>query len=98
MSAPVALASVILILLVLWDGFEVMLLPRRVTRNLRLARLCYVYSWTPWAALARRMRPGKRRDTFLSVFGPLSVLVLSGLCAAGLTVGFVPLQGSVRPA
>jgi hypothetical protein len=27
-------------LLVLRDGFEVMLLPRRVTRNLRLARLC----------------------------------------------------------
>jgi hypothetical protein len=95
MSAPVALASLILILLVLWDGFEVMLLPRRVTRNLRLARLSYVYSWTPWAALARRMRPGKRRNTFLSVFGPLSVLALSGLWAAGLTVGFALLQWSL---
>ena len=58
------------------DAFETMLLPRRVTRQFRFARLFYVYSWTPWAALARRCGPEKRRNTFLSLFGPLSVLVL----------------------
>jgi Ion channel len=95
MSALIALASVSLILLILWDSFEVMLLPRRVTGNLRLARLCYVYSWTPWAALARRMRPGKHRNTFLSVFGPLSVLLLISLWATALIVGFALLQWSL---
>ncbi|HWE37199.1 MAG TPA: potassium channel family protein [Isosphaeraceae bacterium] len=95
MSALVAAASLALILLVLWDAFEAVLLPRRVTRQLRFARLYYVYAWTPWAAVARRMRPGKRRNTFLSLFGPLSVLGLIGLWAAGLVAGFALLQWAV---
>src|SRR4051794_38267791 len=95
MSALVATASLALIVLVLWDAFEAVLLPRRVTRHLRFSRLYYVNAWTPWAALARRMRPGKRRNTFLSLFGPLSVLVLIGLWAAGLIAGFALLQWSL---
>jgi hypothetical protein len=69
-----------------------------VTRHFRFVRLFYVYSWTPWVALARRMRPGKRRDLFLSVFGPLSILVLFSLWAAGLIVGFALLQWSLGSA
>jgi nitrate reductase NapE component len=92
MAAVISVASVILIALILWDSFEVLLLPRRVPRNLRLARIFYVYSWMPWSALARRMRPGKRRNTFLSFFGPLSVLFLISLWAVGLVTGFGMLQ------
>lgn len=95
MSALIAAASVILILLVLWDAFEAVLLTRRVTRNLRFARFYYEFTWTPWAALARRMRPGKRRSTFLSLFGPLSVIVLIGVWASGLIAGFALLQWSL---
>ena len=95
MSLPIVVASVVLIVLVLWDAFEAMLLPRRVTRHFRFARLFYVHSWTPWAALARRMRPGKRRNAFLSVFGPLSILVLIGVWAVGLIVGFALLHWSL---
>ena len=92
MSALLVVASGVLIFLILWDSFEVMLLPRRVPRNLRLARLFYVHSWSPWAAVARRMKPGKRRNTFLSLFGPLSVLLLISLWAVGLVAGFGLLQ------
>jgi hypothetical protein len=95
MSALVTTASLALIALVLWDAFEAVLLPRRVTRNLRFSRLYYVYAWTPWAAAARRMRPGKRRNTFLSLFGPLSVIVLIGVWATGLIAGFALLQWSL---
>jgi voltage-gated potassium channel Kch len=95
MSALAAAASLALIALVLWDAFEAVLLPRRVTRQLRLARLYYAYAWTPWAALARRLRPGKWRNTFLSAFGPLSVLGLIGLWAAGLVAGFGLLHWSL---
>jgi hypothetical protein len=98
MSVLIVVASLILILLVLWDAFEVMLLPRRVSRHFRFAQLYYVYSWTLWVALARRMRRGKRRDIFLSVFGPLSILVLFSLWAAGLIVGFALLQWSLGSA
>jgi hypothetical protein len=81
--------------LILLDVFEAMLLPRRISRPFRFARLFYVYSWTPWAALARRLPPGKRRNTFLSVFGPLSVLVLLSVWAFGLIFAFGLLQWSL---
>ena len=41
------------------------------------------------------MRPGKWRNTFLSCFGPLSVLVLIGAWAVGLIFGFALLQWSL---
>src|SRR6476659_6632177 len=92
MSTMIALASAVLILLVLQDAFVMMLLPRRVTRQFRFARMFYVYSWAPWAAAARRIRSDKRRNTFLSLFGPLSILVLIGLWAVGLIAGFALLH------
>jgi hypothetical protein len=88
-------ASVALIVLVLWDAFEAMLLPRRVTRQLRFARVYYAWSWRPWAALAGLIRAGKRRNAFLSHYGPLSILGLFGLWAAGLIAGFALLQWSL---
>jgi hypothetical protein len=87
--------STVLIALVLWDAFGVLLLPRRVTRQIRFARLYYVYSWKPWAAFAGLMRPGKRRNAFLSLYGPLSILGLFGLWAVGLIAGFGLLQWSL---
>src|SRR3954468_15159048 len=92
MSTMIALAGALLVLLVLQDAFVTMLLPRRVTRQFRFARMFYVYSWAPWAAVARRIRSAKRRNTFLSLFGPLSILVLIGLWAIGLIVGFAALH------
>ena len=91
MRLIVAMASVILILLVLVDAFETMLLPRRVRRQFRFARFFYVYSWTPWAAAARLIRSEKRRNTFLSLFGPLSIIVLISVWAFGLIMGIRPL-------
>ena len=95
MSYLIAGGSLVLIALVLLDSFEAMLLPRRITRHFRFARLFYIYSWTPWAALARQMRASKRRHLFLSFFGPLSVLVLMGMWAVGLILGFALLQWSL---
>ncbi|HMB03185.1 MAG TPA: potassium channel family protein, partial [Isosphaeraceae bacterium] len=98
MSYFIAVGSLVLIAWVLLDSFEAMLLPRRITHHFRFARLFYIYSWTPWAALARRMRSSKRRNYFLSFFGPLSVLVLMGVWAVGLILGFALLQWSLGSA
>ncbi len=83
MSIVLALCSVLLIVLVLLDGFEAMLLPRRVTRAFRFARLFYRYTWMPWSAIGRRMPPGRRRENFLSLYGPMSILVLFMAWAVG---------------
>ncbi len=48
----------------------------------------YRLSWKPWAAIARRMASGDRRETFLSVCGPLSLLILLVLWGIVLITGF----------
>ena len=92
MIVLVSIAGCILIFIVLWDAFETIVLPRRVTRRIRLTRLFYHYTWSPWSALARRMRRGKRRDSYLGFYGPLSLLMLISVWAVGLVVGFALLQ------
>src|SRR5690242_4592285 len=62
MSTLIVLAALALIAIVLHDGFEVILLPRRVGRGLRLTRLFYTYTWWFWRAAAGLVRTPKGRD------------------------------------
>jgi Ion channel len=82
-----AISGCALLLAILWDAFETMVLPRRVTRQLRLARLFYRSTWLPWRAMVSWLPP-KRRELYLSFYGPLSLLVLLAVWAIGLIVGF----------
>jgi hypothetical protein len=81
-----------LISVVLWDAFETVVLPRTVTRRLRLARVYYRSTWRLWVASARTIRTDARRERFLAVFGPLSLVGLLIVWAVGLTLGFAGLQ------
>jgi hypothetical protein len=87
-KAIVAIIGVAVIVTVLWDAFETIILPRRVTRKIRWARMFYRFTWRPWAALARTMSNNKRREAFLSYFGPLSLLMLLVSWALALVFGF----------
>jgi hypothetical protein len=77
-----------MIVLVLLDAFETIVLPRRVTRPFRLTTLFYRLTWKPWRLAASTIPTGRRRETFLSFFGPLSLIMLLATWAAGLVVGF----------
>jgi hypothetical protein len=81
-----------LLLLILWDAFETIIFPRRVTRRMRLARLFYRYTWLAYSALVSSLMSGKRREGYFSFYGPLSLLALVGLWALGLMVGFACLH------
>src|SRR5438105_14195528 len=98
MSAVCAAAGAALIVLVLAETFEAMVLPRRVTRPLRFARFYYRTAWALWRALADLAPPGRRRQTILSIFGPLSMLSLFAAWAAGLIVGFALLHRALSDA
>ncbi len=87
-----AISGLLLLSIILWDAFETIILPRRVTRRFRLARLVYRTTWIPWSAIARRMRPGSWRESFLSFYGPLSLLWLFGFWALGLIGSFALLH------
>ena len=59
-----------------------------MTRKIRLTRFFYRCTWLPWAGLATKFVPARRRETFLSVYGPLSLLFLLSIWAATLIFGF----------
>src|SRR6266849_6674706 len=88
MRILVAILGIALLLIVLWDAFEVIILPRRVTRKLRLTRIFYRSTWQPWAAAMRRISKVSRRELLLSFYGPVSLLFLLSLWAVGLILGF----------
>src|SRR5262249_25626507 len=84
--------GILLILVILWDAFETIILSRRVSRKFRLTRLFYRTAWAPWSAIARRIRPGNRRENFLMGFGPLSLILLLGAWGGGLIFSFALLH------
>ena len=87
MRVAAIVAGVVLIALVLWETFETLVLPRRVARRLRLTRISFRVMWRTWSAIGRR-HPGPRRENYLGVFGPLSLIMIFGLWAFGLMLGF----------
>jgi hypothetical protein len=80
--------GVLLILIVLWDGFETIVLPRRVMRRFRLARLFYRATWPPWSLAAHGLFSGGKLDSMLGFYGPLSLLFLICVWAGALIFGF----------
>src|SRR5215813_15261207 len=92
MGSLIAAAGALWIVVIIWDAFEAIVLPRRVTRRLRPTRTFYRVTWRIWSTVARRIRMGGRRETYVSFYGPLSLLVLIAAWAASLVVGFALLQ------
>jgi hypothetical protein len=95
MQLLIGIAGTVLFIVVLWDVFETIVLPRRVTRRVRLTRLFYRSMWTPWSAICRLVRNNKRRETLLSIFGPLSILVLLTVWAAALLTAFAMVHWAI---
>ncbi len=87
-----AVLGVALIFIILGDAFETIILPRRVTRRVRLARLFFRYTWLPLSAVIRSIHSSRRQETYLSYYGPLSLLLLLMVWATGLLVGFALLH------
>ena len=89
------IAGLLSILAILLDAFETVVLPRRVQRIFRLTSWFYRRTWIPYRKLAGRIPSRARRESFLSYFGPLSLIFLLILWAAGLIFGFALLQWGV---
>lgn len=92
MNIIVGIAGLLILLIILQDTFETIILPRRVTRRFRLARIFYRISWRTWRFVARKIHTTSRHENFLSYYGPLSLLLLLIFWAVGLTFGFALVQ------
>jgi hypothetical protein len=88
MHGLAAAGGILIIAAILWEAFETIVLPRRVTRHFRFTRLFYRATWKPWSQLLGHVQPVKRRESYLSYYGPLSLLGLLAVWAVLLVFGF----------
>lgn len=92
MSIVAGAGGALLVAAILWDVFETVVLPRRVTRRVGPARLLFRCLWALWRSVARFVQESSRRETFLSVYGPLSLIFVLAFWAGCLILGFALLQ------
>src|SRR5450432_2724199 len=90
---PVAFAAgLALSLVILLEAFEAIILPRRVTRKIRVTRFFYRSTWAIWKFVAARFADRKLREALLGGYGPISLLLLIAIWAFGLVLGFAFMQ------
>jgi hypothetical protein len=77
------------------DAFNTLVLARRTRHVFRIARLYYLLTWKPFAALARKIKSPLRRESVLGIYGPMSLLLLIVLWGIGLVLAFGLLEWSV---
>src|SRR5690348_4797372 len=92
----VAILGFLMAAMMLWDAFEVIILPRHVSRRFRFARFFYRSTWQLRSVIAEWITGDKRRESYLSVFGPLSLLLLLSVWAMGIIAGFAMLQWGLQ--
>lgn len=90
------LGGLVLIGMILIDTFEAVLLPHRVTHGFRFARFFYRNSWLSWRRLVGVVKTSRRRESLLSLFGPLALLVLFATWAIGLVFAFAFVHWSLH--
>jgi len=88
MHALALIFGLLLLLAVLVDAFETIILPRRASSRFRITRAFYIATWQPWRWLACLHRDRRRREAWLSFYGPLSLPLLLAVWAAGLAMGY----------
>jgi hypothetical protein len=93
LTSPAAFfLGVAIVVTCMWDAFEVIILPRRVTRRFRLSRFFYKNFWQVWRSLARLIPSKKHRESAFGIFGPISLLILVAVWAVGIVFGFALMQ------
>lgn len=90
MAIASVIVGILILLVVLVDTFETIIVPRTVSRPLRLANLLVSVLWKGWRAIGRCLT--RRREAWLGSFGPLSLVVLIVCWAVLLALGFALIQ------
>jgi hypothetical protein len=78
MDAVYVVLGVLVVVFVAIDEVATLVTTRRL-KHRSATQTFYRYGWKAWATLGRRMDEEERRESFLSVFGPLSLLGLLGV-------------------
>jgi len=87
-DAVLGLAGLVLLVLVVWDIFETIVVPRPTPSRLRLTRHVVPSTWRAWRWLAIRTRTGLGRDAVLGLFAPGAAILLLAFWLIGLVVAY----------
>lgn len=88
MRSLALIAGVLCLIVVLLDAFQTIILPRRASGRFRLTRIFYVLTWHPWVMLAALIPDLRKRETYFSFYGPLSLILLLVIWASAMVFGF----------
>jgi Ion channel len=98
MRVSTLILGILCLFVVLFDAFQTIILPRRAIGRFRITSIFYILTWRPWIAMARFVRHPGKRESVLSYYGPLSLILLLMIWAGGLVLGFGLLFSSLgRP-
>jgi hypothetical protein len=95
MEPLVAVLGILLVVMVFWDLFETIVVPRPTPGRFRIGRYVVRSSWRLFRAVGRR-RGGGTRDTLLGLFAPAATLVLLAVWLAGMIAGYGLLLYALR--
>jgi hypothetical protein len=87
--------GLLLIAIILWDTFETILLPRRVSGRYRLTLIVQRGAWRLWSGAARGIQARHTRENVLGLYAMLTMLLLFFVWAAGLITAFGLLHWSI---
>jgi Ion channel len=90
------LAGLLILAAIGIDAFEAMLLPRSIRRPVRFIRYFFSVTWDVWRAVGNTLRPGRTKDGFLSLYGPVSMIGLLTCWTVGLVVGYGLIQWGIH--
>jgi hypothetical protein len=86
---PVELiGGALIVLVVAWDAFATVILPRRVSRRLRLSGVFLEMTWRFWTAVGRRLSRIGRGEGYLGTYALLALLALFGLWSLTVLLGY----------
>ncbi|HUR23833.1 MAG TPA: potassium channel family protein [Acidimicrobiales bacterium] len=88
LAHPAALVGgLALVVFTLVDAIGTLVAARGLTSRWRPTRQFYWASWRLWRGIGRRLK-GRRQESFLSAYAPLTLLALLGMWLVGLLVGW----------
>ena len=88
MQILILIAGIACLFLALLDAFQTVILPRRATGKFRITRIFYIVTWAPWSWFSLKIKNQRKRETMLSFYGPLSLVLLIVIWAGALVAGF----------
>ena len=77
-----------IVYIVILDVFQSAIVPRPVSRALRLSAYLSVQGWRIWSTVMMRVRDNDRREDILGIYAPLLLVSLLGFWVATLIAGY----------